>query len=93
MSWPLSNKHWRKRRPKHPNWQRQYHRYSIGDLRPPVKGDMRVVRGGTCLGWKKILFRCAHRRGNDPAVVNILYTGIRCAADVPVPSEIKLAQP
>lgn len=69
-----------------------YHRYSIGDLRPPVKGEMRVVRGGTCLGWKTILFRCAHRRGNDPAVVNILYTGIRCAADVPVPSEIKLAQ-
>ena len=60
-----------------------YRRYATGDLHPPAKGETRVVRGGTCLGWKKILFRCAHRRGNDPAVVNILYTGFRCASDVP----------
>jgi len=60
-----------------------YRRYATGDLRLPAKGETRVVRGGTCVAWKKILFRCAHRRGNDPAVVNILYTGFRCACDVP----------
>ena len=60
-----------------------YRRYATGDLRPPLSGEKRVVRGGTCLGWQKIRFRCAHRRGNDPALVNIHYTGIRCAADAP----------
>ncbi len=44
---------------------------------------MRVVRGGTCKGWPKIRLRCAHRGGNDPALVNIHYTGIRCACDAP----------
>jgi formylglycine-generating enzyme required for sulfatase activity len=58
-----------------------YRRYVTGDLRPPATGERRVVRGGTCMGAKKILFRCAHRRGNDPAIVNVLYTGIRCACD------------
>lgn len=58
-----------------------YRRYATGDLRPPGNGERRVVRGGTCVGAKKILFRCAHRRGNDPAIVNVLYTGIRCASD------------
>jgi formylglycine-generating enzyme required for sulfatase activity len=57
-------------------------RYATGDLRLPPSGEMRVVRGGTCVGWQRIRFRCAHRRGNDPAIVNVLYTGIRCAADV-----------
>jgi len=59
-----------------------YRRYAIGDLRPPSNGVARVVRGGTCVGWQKIRFRCAHRRGNDAAMVNIHYTGIRCACDV-----------
>ena len=58
-----------------------YRRYATGDLSPPLVGDRRVVRGGNCVGAKKILFRCAHRRGNDPAIVNVLYTGIRCACD------------
>lgn len=61
-----------------------YRRYATGDLRPvPADNhhESRVLRGGTCLAWKKILFRCAHRRGNDAALVNILYTGIRCACD------------
>lgn len=60
-----------------------YRRYAIGDLRPPANGATRVVRGGTCVGWQKIRFRCAHRRGNDPAIVNIHFTGIRCASDAP----------
>ena len=58
-----------------------YRRYATGDLRLPTAGERRVVRGGNCVAAKKILFRCAHRRGNDPAIVNVLYTGIRCAAD------------
>lgn len=63
-----------------------YRRYATGDLRPPATGETRVVRGGTCLRWKKINFRGAHRRGNDAAIVNVLYTGIRCACDEPPPS-------
>jgi formylglycine-generating enzyme required for sulfatase activity len=58
-----------------------YRRYATGDLRPPARGVTRVVRGGTCVGWQKIRFRCAHRRGNDAAIINIHYTGIRCACD------------
>jgi len=65
-----------------------YRRYATGDLRPPPRGEMRVVRGGTCAGWKKIRFRCAHRRGNDAAIVNVLYTGIRCACRAPSPAAI-----
>jgi formylglycine-generating enzyme required for sulfatase activity len=66
-----------------------YRRYATGDLRPPPGGEMRVVRGGTCAGWKKIRFRCAHRRGNDAAIVNVLYTGIRCACDDPASNGVK----
>lgn len=62
-----------------------YRRYARGDLTPPADGQHRVVRGGTCVTWQKIRFRCAHRRGNDPALVNIHFTGIRCAADAPSP--------
>lgn len=62
-----------------------YRRYATGDLRPPGSGEMRVVRGGTCRAWKKVIFRCAHRRGNDEALVNIHYTGIRCACDASPP--------
>ncbi len=59
-----------------------YHRYAAGDTRPPSAGERRAVRGGTCAGWKKIRFRCAHRRANDAAMVNIHYIGIRCACDL-----------
>jgi formylglycine-generating enzyme required for sulfatase activity len=65
-----------------------YRRYSIGDLHPPSNGATRVIRGGTCVGWQKIRFRCAHRRGNDAAIVNIHYTGIRCACDVRLRNEL-----
>jgi formylglycine-generating enzyme required for sulfatase activity len=64
-----------------------YRRYTVGDLRPPSNGATRVVRGGTCVGWQKIRFRCAHRRGNDVAIVNIHYTGIRCTCDAAVVHE------
>ena len=58
-----------------------YRRYAKGDLWLPTAGERQVVRGSTCVGAKRIIFRCAHRRGNDPAIVNVLYTGIRCARD------------
>jgi len=60
-----------------------YRRYATGDLRPPFTGEERVVRGGTCLRWQRHHFRGAMRRGNDPAIVNVLYTGIRSACDAP----------
>lgn len=67
-----------------------YRRYAAGDLRSPQTGEHRVVRGGTCLRWKKVQFRCAHRRHNDSAIVNIHYTGIRCACDAKVANDLKL---
>jgi len=59
-----------------------YQRYATGDLRPSTHGVGRVARGGACLRRNRLEFRCAMRRANPPALVNILYTGIRCAADV-----------
>jgi len=60
-----------------------YRRYTTSDSRPPLRGETRVVRGGNYLTGKRTLFRCAHRRGNDPAIVNVHCTGIRCACDAP----------
>jgi formylglycine-generating enzyme required for sulfatase activity len=59
-----------------------YQRYARGDLHPPTHGIGRVVRGGNCMRRNKLEFRCSMRRANSPAIVNILYTGIRCARDV-----------
>jgi iron(II)-dependent oxidoreductase len=59
-----------------------YPRYLSGDLHLPTNGYGFVVRGGTCLRRNRLEFRCAMRRGNDPALVNILYTGFRCASSV-----------
>jgi formylglycine-generating enzyme required for sulfatase activity len=58
-----------------------YQRYAAGDLRPPTRGIGRVARGGACLRRNKLEFRCAMRRANPPALVNILYTGLRGACD------------
>jgi len=65
------------------DWYRPevYRRYAQGDLRPPVRGRGRVVRGGTCMRHTPLEFRCAMRRTSPPALINILYTGIRCACD------------
>jgi len=60
-----------------------YQQYAAGDLHSPLRGEMRVVRGGNYLTHKRTLFRCAHRRGNAPAIVNVHCTGIRCACDAP----------
>lgn len=61
-----------------------YSRYARGDLSVPASGYGRVVRGGACLRHNKLEFRCAMRRGNPAAFVNILYTGFRCACDAAV---------
>ena len=58
-----------------------YRRYARGELALPRQGRGRVVRGGTCLHRTPLEFRCAMRRANAPALVNILFTGIRCASD------------
>jgi formylglycine-generating enzyme required for sulfatase activity len=58
-----------------------YRAYAEGDLRPPRHGFERVLRGGNCRRRNKLEFRCAMRRGNRPAFVNTVLTGIRCARD------------
>ncbi len=60
-----------------------YKRYAAGNLTPPRAGMGRVIRGGNCLRKNKLEFRCAMRRANTPSFINILLTGIRCAADQP----------
>jgi formylglycine-generating enzyme required for sulfatase activity len=64
-----------------------YHRYATGNLLPPTSGIGRVARGGACLRRNKLEFRCAMRRTNPPALVNILYTGLRCACDIDTVSQ------
>jgi formylglycine-generating enzyme required for sulfatase activity len=58
-----------------------YRQYARGQILAPTSGNHRIVRGGACLRQNKLEFRCAMRRGNEPAIVNIFYTGIRCACD------------
>jgi iron(II)-dependent oxidoreductase len=58
-----------------------YRQYAKGKILAPTSGNHRIVRGGACLRQNKLEFRCAMRRGNEPAIVNIFYTGIRCACD------------
>jgi len=60
-----------------------YKRYATGNLTIPRAGMGRVIRGGNCLRKNKLEFRCAMRRANTPSFTNILFTGIRCAADRP----------
>ena len=68
-----------------------YSRYARGDLMLPTTGYGRVVRGGACLRRHKLEFRCAMRRGNPAAFVNILYTGFRCACDLTVVAAARAA--
>lgn len=67
-----------------------YRRYARGDLRMPASGYGRVVRGGTCLRRDRLGFRGAMRRGNPPELVNIVYTGFRCACDAPAVSSLQI---
>lgn len=67
-----------------------YARYATGDTRPASTGYGRVVRGGTCLCRDQLVFRCAMRRGNAAALVNILHTGIRCACG---PEQVRANHP
>lgn len=58
-----------------------YRRYAEGNLASPPTGFGRVVRGGTCQRHNKLEFRCARRRTNPMAFVNIINIGLRCAYD------------
>jgi formylglycine-generating enzyme required for sulfatase activity len=58
-----------------------YRRYAEGNLASPPTGFGRVVRGGTCQRRNKLEFRCARRRTNPMAFVNIINIGLRCAYD------------
>jgi len=44
-----------------------YARYERGDLTPPSSGALRVLRGGSWNNGGADRFRCAYRRGRDPA--------------------------
>lgn len=61
-----------------------YTEHTLGNRRPPVSGDKRVLRGGTCMQWHKLKFRCAMRQSGTPAFANGDFTGIRCACDLPI---------
>jgi formylglycine-generating enzyme required for sulfatase activity len=67
---------------------RIYDSYAAGQLLPPRHGLGRVIRGGNCRRRNKLEFRCAMRRGNRPAYVNTVLTGIRCAADEARPGSV-----
>jgi len=60
-----------------------YIEHALGNRRPPSSGDKRVLRGGTCVQWHKLKFRCAMRQASTPAFTNLDFTGIRCACDLP----------
>jgi formylglycine-generating enzyme required for sulfatase activity len=60
-----------------------YREHAAGNRNSPHSGEQRVVRGGNCLRRNRLEFRCAMRRANAPAYVNVHFTGIRCACDMP----------
>jgi formylglycine-generating enzyme required for sulfatase activity len=61
-----------------------YTDHALGNRRPPPSGEEKVLRGGTCVQWHKLKFRCAMRQSSTPAFTNMDFTGIRCACDLPV---------
>jgi formylglycine-generating enzyme required for sulfatase activity len=60
-----------------------YTEHGLGNRRPPPSGSEKVLRGGTCVQWHKLKFRCAMRQSSTPAFTNMDFTGIRCACDSP----------
>ena len=61
-----------------------YAEHAQGNRRPSSSGNERVLRGGTCVQWHKLKFRCAMRQSSNPAFANGDFTGIRCACDLPI---------
>jgi iron(II)-dependent oxidoreductase len=61
-----------------------YTEHALGNRRPPSSGNERVLRGGTCMQWHRLKFRCAMRQASTPAFTNLDFTGVRCACDLPV---------
>lgn len=58
-----------------------YRQFVGGRFVIPRAGNQRVLRGGSCQYSHPLEFRCAMRRGNEPAIVNIYYTGLRYVCD------------
>ncbi|HVU07945.1 MAG TPA: SUMF1/EgtB/PvdO family nonheme iron enzyme [Verrucomicrobiae bacterium] len=63
-----------------------YTHHALGNRRPPPSGNEKVLRGGTCVQWHKLKFRCAMRQSSTPTFTNMDFTGIRCACDLPITS-------
>lgn len=62
---------------------RAYDEHGLGNRRSPPTGNERVLRGGSCVQWHRLKFRCAMRQASTPAFTNLDYTGFRCACDLP----------
>jgi sulfatase modifying factor 1 len=60
-----------------------YTEHALGNRRSPPSGNERVLRGGSCVQWHKLKFRCAMRQASTPAFTSMDFTGIRCACDLP----------
>ena len=56
-----------------------YGRYKKGDLKPPSKGGLRVLRGGSWANDAPVAFRCAFRDDPAPPSLRNDYIGFRCA--------------
>lgn len=60
-----------------------YSEHALGNRRSPPSGNERVLRGGSCVQWHKLKFRCAMRQSSTPAFTNVDFTGFRYACDLP----------
>jgi formylglycine-generating enzyme required for sulfatase activity len=60
-----------------------YTEHALGHRRSPRLGNERVLRGGTCLGRRKLEFRCGRRQASPPVFTSVKFTGLRCAGDLP----------
>ena len=70
-----------------------YERYGRGDLSSPASGSLRVICAGSWFDSRAGYYRCAYRKGYEPAPRNH-GIGFRVAASLPlVPSRSTIIQP